>query len=318
MQTTAVVVTYNPPSDFSDHLGLWLSQIDKLILVDNGSPPAWREQMRRLVQEKHNDSVEFILNPANLGIAAALNQGFERLTEQGHGLTFVFDQDSLPAAGMVAEMLDVYEDRSKRGRIAIVAPSVEIPAARTGSSFLIPWGRFLFRRARCTHERVLENVSIVISSGALYDLEAFRQIGRFREDFFIDYVDTEYCLRARQRGYEVVVACKASLYHQLGGQREGHFGPLTMHPTFHPPLRWYFISRNRIPMILKYGVRFPHWFFYELVVNTYGLLRLVLFEDHKIAKVLAIMLGTWDGLANRLGPIPLARQTVLASAGQNG
>ena len=318
MQTTAVVVTYDPPADFPDHLGLWLSQIDKLILVDNGSPPAWREQMRRLVQEKYNDSVEFILNPANLGIAAALNQGFARLMEQGHGLTFVFDQDSLPGAGMVAEMLDIYEDRSKRGRVAIVAPNVEIPAARTGSSFLIPWGRFLFRRARCTDERVLENVSIVIASGALYDLEAYRQIGRFREDFFIDYVDTEYCLRARRRGYEVVVACKASLYHQLGSQREGHFGLLTMHPTFHSALRWYFISRNRVPMLLQYGVRFPHWFFYELVVNTYGLVRLVLFEDHKVAKVRAIILGTWDGLANRLGPISLARQTVLAPAGQNG
>ncbi len=315
MKPTAVVVTYLPPPDFSDHLDTWVSQVDKLVVVDNGSPSQWQQEFSRLIRSKYN-TVEFISNEENLGIAASLNQGFARLIEEGHGSAFVFDQDSVPAPGMIAEILDVYTDCLGRGRVAIVAPQVEIPSAKAVASFLIPQGRFLFRRVRCDDRKALEHVSIVISSGALYDLDAYQQIGRFRDDFFIDYVDTEYCLRAQQQGYEVVVACRALLRHELGNQQERRFGPLTMHPTFHSPLRWYFISRNRIQVMLQYALRFPHWLLYELVVNTYGLVRLVLFEDRKIAKMRAILLGTWDGLAKRMGPISPARQSVLAATGE--
>ncbi len=312
MKTTAVVVTFNPPHEFLDHIGVWLSQVDELMIVDDGSSPAWQKDVGGLIQSRY-PNVEFIANGSNRGIAASLNQGFARLLEKDQPLTFVFDQDSTPAPGMVAEMLSVYEAHPRRDRLAIVAPHVAVSSASTSSSFLIPRGRFFFRRVRCTDQALLEDVSIVISSGALYDLQAYCKIGAFREDFFIDYVDTEYCLRARQLGYEIVVACAASLNHELGNQREARFGPLTMHPTFHSPVRWYYISRNRIPMIWRYVWRFPYWFFYELVVNTYGLVRLILFEDHKGRKVLAMVLGTWDGLRNRLGPISKGRRALLVA-----
>ncbi len=314
MKTTAVVVTFNPPPEFWDHIGIWLSQVDELIIVDDGSLPDWQKEACALIQAQYGN-VEFIANPANRGIAARLNQGFARQLEEGRTFTFVFDQDSLPAPGMVAEMLDVYQ--AQRSPIAIVAPHVVVPSASVSSSFLVSRGRFLFRRVRCTDQTLLDDVSIVISSGALYDLQAYCQIGPFREDFFIDYVDTEYCLRARQLGYKLVVACKASLTHQLGNQREARFGPLTMHPTFHSPLRWYYISRNRVPMMRRYAWRFPHWFFYELLVNLYGLARLVLFEDRKSRKALAMILGMWDGLGSRMGPVSTERRALLVAGNRS-
>lgn len=311
MKTTAVVVTYNPPAEFADHLDAWMSQVDQLVVVDNGSAPAWRDDVRRLTQTRLA-GVEFIWNETNLGIAASLNRGFARLMDQGHELAFVFDQDSRPSPGMVAEMLQVYDRHPDRSRVAIVAPNIDIPSSNNSLSFLQPYGPFLFRRVRCTDQRTLEGISVVITSGALYNLRAYSQIGPFREDLFIDYVDTEYCLRARQHGYNLVVACHARLQHRFGNQRERRFGPITMHPSFHSPLRWYYISRNRVPVTRTYALRFPHWFLYEFVLNMYGLVRLVLFEDRKADKFLAMLLGAWDGLLNRLGPISDGRRSLFA------
>jgi rhamnosyltransferase len=313
MKSSAVVVTYFPGSGFQDYLDAWVSQVDELVVVDNGTSPAWCEEISGLIQAKY-PNVELIANGQNLGIATALNQGFARLIERGHRTAFVFDQDSVPAPGMVDELFGVYSEWIQRGPVAMVAPQIEIPSAKTISSFLIPRGKFLFQRVRCEGEQVLGNVSLVISSGSLFDLDAYQNIGHFRDDFFIDYVDTEYCLRAVEQGYEIIVACKARLRHQLGNQREGRLGPLVMHPTFHSPVRWYFISRNRIAMLFEYAFRFPHWLLYELLVNTYGLVRLVLFEDRKVAKLLAMWLGMRDGLAKQMGPIPTAHRDALALA----
>jgi len=38
----------------------------------------------------------------------------------------------------------------------------------------------------------------VITSGSLLPLATYADIGPFREEFFIDFVDTDYCFRARK------------------------------------------------------------------------------------------------------------------------
>ncbi len=312
--TLGVVVTYNPPPGFADSVDVLLSQVDELLVIDNGSTEDCREHAFSIPRAKHSN-IEFILNERNLGIAAALNQAFARAIERGFDATFVFDDDSLPASGMVDEMLNVYRNYPNRAEIAMVAPNVSVPSAGVKARFLRPKGTFLYERIPCAGLRSLENVSVVISSGALFSLGVYQRLGPFRDDFFIDYVDTEYCLRARQHGYSIVVACQALLIHQLGNQKEAHLGPLTMHPLFHSPLRWYYIGRNRLPMMRMYALRWPHWLLYELMINMYGLVRLVLFEDQKRAKAVAMLLGTWDGLAGRLGPVSEKREAAIMRAG---
>ena len=146
----------------------------------------------------------------------------------------------------------------------------------------------------------------------MYNLKIYQQLGPFRDDFFIDYVDTEYCLRAKKQGFDIIVACNAHLHHRLGNQQRFRVGPLELRPTFHSVIRWYYISRNRIPMIRQYGIRFPHWLLYELIINSYGFLRMLCLEDHKLGKILAVLLGSLDGLAGRSGEIPDYRQNFLS------
>jgi len=312
MNTSAIIVTYNPFPEFFDSLNGLKTQFDQLIIIDNASNPETHDLFRQ-VGQKNKGNIEIIFNEVNLGIATALNQGFARLINQSLDFVFVFDQDSQPAPDMVSTILNTFNSHPNREKIAVVAPMVEDPTTGINASYLRPYGRFLFKRTRCSGQ-VLEDVSIVITSGSLYNLTAYKKIGPFRDDFFIDYVDTEYCLRSKQHGYNIIVACKAHLYHRLGNQQKKHIGPLTMHPTFHSPLRWYYISRNRIPMFRLYAFRFPYWFLYELIVNSYGFLRLLLFEDQKAGKLRALILGIVDGLYRRMGPISNSSKALIAKS----
>lgn len=56
-------------------------------------------------------------------------------------------------------------------------------------------------------------------SGSLLRLAAFEQLGDFRDDFFIDQVDNEFCLCARRNGLRVVQRRDTILLHRMGIDR---------------------------------------------------------------------------------------------------
>jgi len=308
-QTPALIITYNPAQGFENHLEKLFAEFAQIILVDNGSSPEFQQTLKTQAESWHEAFV-LILNQQNLGVATALNQGFDWAIQHGHDYIVTLDQDSLPVPGMLEEIMSVYRTFPEHDETAIVAPMVTNPSAGIIARYLRPKYRLFFERKACTG-RILEDVSIVITSGSLYNLKIYEKVGPFRDDFFIDYVDTEYCLRVKQQGYNIVVACNAHLMHRLGNQQKIKIGGLEIRPTFHSAVRWYYISRNRISMLRTYGLHFPHWLFYEFVTDIYGFLRMLLFEDQKTKKILAALLGVLDGLLGRSGAIPDSRKALL-------
>ena len=303
----AVVVAFNPDDGFLARLERVQAQIDNIVIVDNGSRNA---RVIEHAAQASRGSVELLRNPANLGIAKALNQGLEVAIARGAEWGLTLDQDSLPAPDMVRELMSSQRSLPDADKVAVVAPQVIDTQFGRPSLFLRKRGRWLYRRVVC-EDGLLDDVTAVISSGSLVKLSLFRSLGGFREDFFIDYVDTEYCLRAQANGFRIAVACGAHLEHKLGDRRQASIAGVQMVPTFHSPPRWYYISRNRIAMLRMYGSLFPHWLSYEVVAGTYGLLRMLLFEDRRLEKMRAVVWGTLDGLRGRMGRGPYHSELAL-------
>lgn len=305
-KTPGLVVTFDPSPDFFQNLNTLLEQFAVVFLIDNDSN---RETRLRLEQEalQNSSRLQVLFNDKNKGIAAALNQGFRWAIERGYDHIIAFDQDSLPASTMTSELLAIYRTHPARERIAILAPQIQDSVTGGRITYLRKRGRFSMRRVSCQAD-LLDDVSLVITSGSLNNLAAYQQLGGFREDFFIDYVDTEYCLRAQASGYRIAVACNAILHHRLGDQQKKQIGSLTLRPTFHSPLRWYYIHRNRVAMYGLYALKFPYWAVYDLMVGGYAFLKMLLYEDRKLRKVLAVMMGIFDGLFRRMGPIAPSRK----------
>lgn len=302
MRTPAgLIVTYNPPNNLFEHLDTFYTQLDQILVVDNGSNPQARYLLEQETQNR-NASLKIIFNETNRGVAAALNQGFCWAIEHDYNHIVAFDQDSHPAPGMLPAMLDVVSLYSDDACPAVVAPVVIDPIVNIQARYLLPKNKLLYKRVTCDGN-VLEDVTYVITSGSLYDLAAYQKIGPFREDFFIDYVDTEYCLRAKEKGYRIVVACTAHLDHRQGERQKRVFLGRNHYPTFHSPLRWYFFGRNRVIMLRQYALRFPHWLLYETVASLYTFTKMLLFETQKGAKLYALFRGTLDGIRGYMGKV---------------
>jgi rhamnosyltransferase len=148
-----------------------------------------------------------------------------------------------------------------------------------------------------------EEVESVITSGCLLSLRAYGVIGPFREDFFIDYVDTEFCFRARSAGFRVIETLAPLMSHTVGAATSHTvFGSKTW-TTNHSAERRYYIARNNTVMLREYaGFGRGHWLWKSLSRTFRLTKRIAFFETDKLAKIAAAWQGWRDAVRGRMGP----------------
>jgi len=112
-----VVVLYRPDEEVTATISTYIEQVDMLIAIDNSEydTTPTTAGLRQL------DTVTFVANGRNLGVAGALNMGARMALECGCEYLLTMDQDSRATPGMVLTMLRVFSS-SEQGAIGIVAP----------------------------------------------------------------------------------------------------------------------------------------------------------------------------------------------------
>jgi rhamnosyltransferase len=285
----AIVVTYHPEPDLPRRLGAIAQQVGAIVIVDNGSADAAVTVLRECAADP---AVSLVLNSENLGIAGALNMGIQHAAARGYLWALLLDQDSRVEADMVATLCAVHEDFRDRGQLAIIGSNFwekhrDVPRAHKFDSCGAQW----------------DEVEVVITTGSLLSLVAFADIGFFREEFFIDYVDTEYCLRARAKGYRVLKTRRPLMSHSIGAPTQHRLLWMQKWTSNHSADRRYYSARNHTVMLRerrKYP--FGSW----ALVGFFGCFkawkRIALYERPKGSKMAAVFLGWWDGVRGKMGP----------------
>lgn len=293
----AVVVTYNPAGDCRALLDALSCQCDAVVVVDNGSQA---DAVAVLSESCHQTGALLVSLPANVGIAAAQNIGIRHASDNGATHVLLSDHDSLPVDGMVEDLLAVISESSD---IAAVGPLVA--EERAGADQLVYMPR-RWKPGRATPEELTQpqlEVAFLIASGCLIDLDAFAQIGPMNEALFIDHVDLEWGLRARNKGYRLVAVPSARLVHELGDEAV-HLPGRAQPVHVHAPFRNYYIARNTLWLIKQKGLMPGRWRFrYAYWLAKYAAFNGVLLSDraHERRKMLARGIG--DGLRGRMGRI---------------
>jgi rhamnosyltransferase len=294
----AVVVTFDPPPGLARRLAPLGER--RIVVVDNG-PCTAREALRAELATLTD--VELIGNERNLGIAAALNQGIAALRAGGATWALLLDHDSAPPAGLIASLLEAAREQP---RAAVLVPAIDydLPDIRCRWPVTAPGARWRFGLQRADAMPGPTPVDLAISSGMLLNLAADARIGGFREDLFIDLVDTDWCLRARAAGFEIIAVPRARLRHSLGSVSRRRLLGVTVYPTHHGVQRHYYLARNRVLLWKAHARRFPSWAVYETLSAIKLLIKALAFEPDRWAKLAATWRGTVDGLRGRRGPAP--------------
>lgn len=295
----AAIVTYHPDRAWPERLDAVLREHPRVLVVDNSTSSPARDFVTTVVSSRPRVVLHSL--PSNPGIGTALNLAFATLADEGHARAVAYDQDSTPEPGFAAAITST---ASAHPRAAVIGANWTDPR-RPGSPALFlrpaqPFG-LGFRRIRAEHD--LTGLLCVITSGACFDLEVWRSLNGFDAGLFLDLVDTDFCLRARDAGYDIAACAQARLLHHRGDKRTVRLLGHDFHPAHTPAFRLRCLSRNRMVLFRRRRLRPMAWSTYELAYGSKLLLDALLLEDRRLIRLASMLRGTCEGLLNRTGPL---------------
>jgi GT2 family glycosyltransferase len=214
--------------------------LDEIIVVDNAST----DETCELLAEQY-PQVTLLRMSENLGLGAGFAAGLAYgALEKRHDWVWTFDQDSVPNDDALEILLDgVASLENLSGELGMVAP---LPVHRETGTFYLPllWRDGFVRPTADLLNQRIWFADLVISSGCMVRSDVVEKIGFPRADFFLDFIDFDYCLRARRNGYKIAIVTACRLNHEIGSCRELRFLGWSHFWSEHPPWREYYKSRN--------------------------------------------------------------------------
>ena len=296
----AVVVTFNPDVDaLLIECQLMISQVEKVWLVDNASTQSLHNWIEGLnIKEK----LELIPMSRNFGLGAAQNVGIMHARTAGATHILILDQDSQPMPDMVERLFnELIQIQSSGVSVAAVAPVYKDKRSGVQSGF-VRLGWFDYKKEIVLPEQKPVEADFVISSGSLIPVGVLDDIGLIDEDLFIDHVDTEWCLRARSKGYRLFGVPSACMFHSLGDNRKRVWFLRWRNVPYHSPFRYYYMLRNGI-LLQRRSYTPIKWRIGELIRSWQMILFFGFWGKGSFKRLSMMLRGVRDGLRGVSGPM---------------
>lgn len=290
LRIAGVVVLYNPDENINNNINSYIEGIDKLYVVDNSSIDNSNILMK-------NKKIKYIANYDNLGIATALNIGAKNAIKDKYDFLLTMDQDSKFENNDIIKLVNMIKKYPQNSKIKM------------------KFGNDLSKIGLFTPVHVINNdpkiLGIsdmeydsplnVMTSGNIINLKVYQEIGGFRDDFFIDCVDFDYCMNMRKHGYNLIRNNRIRLNHELGNYVTKSFFWKKYSTFEHNHIRRYYIIRNRHYLCDMYWNDFNEYCKLEKKCSLKEFKLVWICEKNKLKKTWYMIKGYLDYLRKKRG-----------------
>ena len=284
----SVIVAYNPEYNKLLDLCQVLSNSDiTTVLIDNSDIDKIEFTEISKISKIH------IINLFdNFGIAKAQNIGINYALTQNADAIIFFDQDSQIDSSFLSNLIAPLSNEN----ISICAPvfidfdsEIQLPVISINKFGLISYSNNV--------QKELDN-KIVISSGLIAKSEIFNLVGLMNEEYFIDYVDTDFCFRCFARNIKINVVTNALMKHPVGDKMVKILG---FYFFIHNPQRVYYQIRNCFIFSSKKYV--PFLFILREIISLvfHQFFLMCFYYKNRLYYLKAIYYGFLHGLIGKSG-----------------
>lgn len=237
MKTASIVVTFNPDLVLLHKQLESVSKFTTVFLVDNSSL-----NINEIESICKSISCEIIIIKFsdNKGLGFAQNTGIKEAEKRRCSHVILFDQDSYLSRDSFEKLVECEKILiNNKIKVGAIGPICIDPITKTKYPITEYRGPFIVRKYLSDDE--LCQASFIISSGSLIRIEVLKDIGLMKDDFFIDYIDVEWCYRAQSLGYKLYATNESVLEHIIGDARVNFLGRSI---SMHSATRRYYLTRN--------------------------------------------------------------------------
>jgi len=265
----AVIIWYNPSQSDIENTQNLAEIIPCILVIDNSD--------RSNSSHVTKDNIQYYPLYNNLGIATALNYGFQKALELGFRYALSLDQDSNFQENDLVQFEEHAAELFKDDSVAIVAAST-------------------IENTKLTTPYIKKTN---ITSGSMTCLSAWRKVGKFKDEFFIDHVDHEFCLRLTRAGFFIYSLPKIKMQHMFGSPMTRVVFGKKFSSHGYSKYRMYYYFRNRLYLSkLRNEAKLP-----VLRFLFKKLLYCMIVEPDRNAKLYYASRGVYDFLRGKLGKL---------------
>jgi len=292
---SAVVLNYRTPEQ------TWLAVRSRqtsrtrpfeIFIVDNASGDGSAGRLRGSLE-----GIRVIESPTNAGFSGGCNIGIRAALDRGAEFILLLNSDVVLAPDAIGHMLAAMEGHPGIGIVAPVLLSREEPdhVSSAGISFSRQTGRMRHRaagrRVAALEPGAVQIVDAVSGCVMLIRRAVFERAGLLDEAYFFSFEDIDFCLRARDAGFQTACVQDAVGYHE-GGRTIGR----------RSARRVYFATRNHLRLAAQAGTARGRSLRAGIVVGLNAAYVLVSPEAPLVRGALALLRGARHHFIGRYGP----------------
>ncbi len=275
------------------------------LIIDNGSGNDSVIRIKKHLAAGNFSNFKFLIFEKNFGFAGGNNKGIEQAIKGGADYVLLLNNDTSVDPFFLNKLAETAE---KNKNIGIVGSKIYFYSEPNRIWFA--GGKINRLKTKGEHLRLNEmETSRIKNSGKnpeienslpmdyitgcamLIKKEVIEKIGVLSEDYFLYYEDTDYCLRARQAGWQCVLAPESHIWHKIS-QSTKEFSPSYL----------YYHTRNGL-MMAKRSNSFAMLFlvyFFSIYLAAKQIIKYS-FMPAKREWSKMVMLGIWDFYRGKTG-----------------
>jgi GT2 family glycosyltransferase len=187
------------------------------LVVDNGSTDGSVSEIKAA-----HPSVEILETGQNLGYAEGNNFGIRHAIDRGVDYLLILNNDTLVEKRMLSQLVQVAESSSD---IGMVGPTVY--CADPANKLFAAGSFVLWDRGQVEHRGMFESpaphvkaeapksVDFIAGCGLLVSRRLIETVGMFDPQYFLNFEDVEWGIRARRHGLKVLYVRQAIMWHKI-------------------------------------------------------------------------------------------------------
>lgn len=277
MRIIGIVILYYPNEALLvERIEKYIGPLTKLIIYNN-TPNVKNGQYELLFNNKYYKyKLQFVGGNGNKGLREPINMAIQTTIAEEYDYLLTMDQDSK------WENFDTFIKY--------------VQERTTHNDIIIPYIPNLYGMNWYDYNTE-QYLHFFINSGTLYSRTALEQIGLMNELFFVEGIDTDYCIRANSKGILVKMCKNAILNQSLDDEIQiGHFLWKKGIKSKYSAKRLYGLAFSITYMLKKYPNPW-HSYLLDQRKSLFGwnlIKNILMYGDNRISRIGAYLKGVYD------------------------
>jgi hypothetical protein len=274
-----IILNYNNYFDTIETIESVLSleyEVNSVLLVENSSD----KTIIRKIRTQFPD-LAIIENKKNLGYAGGNNIGIQKAIASGADYIFLLNNDVSLEKDVLKKCVSAMEKSPGCGACQPIIVTFDDKERiwSAGTQLYFGYPRLFLKGAKLQKNGIKISPFGLVGCAILFRRSALQQTGLFDESLFLLHEETDWCIRAKQMNFSLLIISNAKVYHKISATI-GMFSKIYL---YYIGRNWLLVGKKNFSffnylyvLLTEFLIRFPYYLYHVTRKGQIGMMKFYL------------------------------------------